>query len=218
MGGFIKHRIGLDGSRFGRLIVVELADTKHGHARWVCSCDCGNVVVVYGLKLRRGLTRSCGCLRSETSGRRGRVQLFRHGHAGTPIYQIWLGIKHRCLNSNDRAFANYGGWGIAICDRWCDSFEAFLADVGPRPSPAHSIDRKDNNGNYEPGNVRWATTEEQARNKRTNVWIEFDGSRRLVVDWAERLGISASTLHSRLKRPGWTVRDVITTPLGGRPA
>lgn len=127
---------------------------------------------------------------------------FKHGHARTPEYDIWIGVKKRCENPKYKSFADYGGRGVTICPEWRDSFVAFLADVGPRPSPKHSIGRIDNDGNYEPGNVRWETSTEQASNTRRSVRINVDGVERTVAEWARLNGINPYTIYDRLDA-GW---------------
>jgi hypothetical protein len=117
-------------------------------------------------------------------------------------------MKERCTNT---AFKNYGGRGISVCQRWADSFEVFISDMGPRPSPKHSIDRIDNDGNYEPGNCRWATNLEQARNRRTNRVITLDGESLCLVDWAKRTGVDHRTISERLRK-GWDERRAVLTP------
>jgi hypothetical protein len=160
--------------RFGRLTVLGagLRDSRR-HPRWLCACDCGAQTLVYTHSLVSGNTKSCGCLLVEQRT----VANTRHGHAPghhrTSEYSAWLGMKQRCLNPNDPAWKDYGARGIRVCDRWRDSFEAFLADMGPKPSPRHSLDRIFNDGPYTGpcpefpnGNVRWATWTEQANNRR----------------------------------------------------
>lgn len=149
------------------MTVVELHDSPKGHRRWLCRCECGGLVVVWGSNLRRGITRSCGCLRREVTGR----LRFKHGLHRTPEHIVWAAMRYRCLNPSSSSWKWYGGRGITICDRWRDDFVAFLEDVGPRPSPEHSLDRIDVDGNYEPGNVRWATPSEQQRNKRRRGYV-----------------------------------------------
>ncbi|MFJ5151393.1 hypothetical protein ACIQCF_07355 [Streptomyces sp. NPDC088353] len=148
------------GVRFGRLTVAA-EPTPGKRSRVDVRCDCGTKKTIATRALGTS-THSCGCLGKETSAARSRT----HGKHGSSEYRIWQGMKWRCLNPNYKPYPNYGGRGITVCDRWRDSFEAFLADVGPRPSPNHTLDRIDNDGNYEPGNVAWRTYKEQAQNKR----------------------------------------------------
>jgi hypothetical protein len=159
------------GQRFGRLVVLHHADKdRKGNWRWECVCDCGNRTQPPTYSLVRGETRSCGCLQLETRRQNKREgSAPKHGHTvgrSTAEYRAWNALKTRCTNTNIPGYKYWGGRGITLCERWRDSFEAFLADMGPRPSPKHSLDRIDNDGNYEPGNCRWATASEQNRNQR----------------------------------------------------
>lgn len=138
-----------------------------------------------------------------------------HGWVGTSIYRIWADIIQRCTNTTRPAYSNYGGRGITVCERWKKSFEDFLADVGERPSLGHSLDRIDNDGNYEAGNVRWATRTQQMRNARNNIMLTHDRQTRCVAEWAELLGVNRWTLYDRLDN-GWTVEEVLTVPIGKR--
>lgn len=154
--------IEMAGATFGRLLVLERAGSgKGGKAQWRCRCDCGTEKVVSGDQLRSGKTASCGCRRNDSGPL---ASGFKHGGAGTTEYEIWSSMKKRCQNPNCRVYPRYGGRGITVCERWSNSFEAFYEDMGPRPSKRHSIDRINNDGNYEPGNCRWATQKEQAAN------------------------------------------------------
>jgi hypothetical protein len=216
--------IDLTGSVIGRLTVLRHAGRQFVGGRmrhcWEVRCECGNTLVIDTGPLRDGRTRSCGCLRTEMIVARST----KHGFGGrttrTAEYRIWRGMKQRCSDPNCLAWPDYGGRGIAVCDRWKNDFEAFLADMGPRPSARHSIDRIDVNGHYEPGNCRWATQKEQCRNTRRNRFIEVDGKRALLIEWAERLGVDASVVEGRLAR-GWSERDAVSKPRmsnGRRPA
>jgi hypothetical protein len=150
--------------RFGRLIAVEdVGRSKDGQVLWRCPCDCGNEIITKAGQLRQGKAKSCGCLRKDYPPR------LRHGWARGKRSSEWLAwrrLKQRCLNPNHTRYAYYGGRGIKVCDRWLNSFENFIADMGPKPTSDHSIDRADNDGDYEPGNCQWVTKSEQMRNRR----------------------------------------------------
>ena len=130
----------------------------------------------------------------------------------TPEYRCWQSIRDRCYNPNNRDYAMYGGRGIAVCKRWRESSAAFLADMGPKPSPEHSIDRIDNDGDYSPENCRWATPAEQARNRKSSRLLTHNGETMTVAEWAERLAIKPGTLSMRLSY-GWSVEKAVTTPV-----
>lgn len=140
-----------------------------------------------------------------------------HGLTGTTEHNIWCGIRRRCLNPNDGVYADYGGRGIRICERW-SSFAKFLDDMGARPSSRHSIERRNNNGHYEPGNCYWATRLQQSRNRRGNVYLTYRGKTRCVTEWAERLELTAAAIRMRLRRgasPARALRTAAKQPSRG---
>ena len=159
--------------KFGRLTTIEkiikFSRSNRKITCYKCICDCGNKLVVQHVNLQSGHTKSCGCLRRETASENGYFNNFKHGNGmgcgRTKEYKAWQSMKQRCYNFNRECYDHYGGRGIKVCDEWLNNFEAFLADVGPAPSSEHSIDRINNDGNYEPGNVKWSTVFEQNHNR-----------------------------------------------------
>lgn len=193
----------LKGRVFGRLKVIDklVNRDKFRQVQWVCKCECGNESVVTSARLMSGKSQSCGCLAANMLIKRST----KHGHnkrgKRTTEYRIWVNMRYRCYDEGYILFKNYGGRGITVCDRWLNSFDNFLSDVGMRPSKNHSLDRYPNNdGNYEPGNVRWATNDEQSRNKRNNRWIEFNGKRMILKDWADYLKTTPPLLYVMIKK------------------
>ncbi len=199
--------IDLSGLRFGRLTVLERSGSFRNRPAWRCLCDCGQHTVVRGNSLRYGLTKSCGCLGDES--RSSKENKHRtHGMTDTPEYRAWRHIIYRCTKPSSKYYIHYGARGISVCSRWMfgaantDAFECFFADMGPRPSPRHSIDRIDNDGNYEPENCRWTTQDIQANNRRNTTLITINGATKPLATWAREYGIPASKLRDRM-RSGW---------------
>ena len=201
----------LIGNKYGRLTVVSLAPRSNsGLTRWGCVCNCGTEVCVVGADLKRGHTESCGCLKRENQAL-PKV----HGKAGTKGYHVWASIKDRVFNPKCKAYPSYGGRGITMHPEWAKDFVKFEAYMGQKPSPAHTVERIDNSKGYEPGNVKWALPAEQNRNQRSNRYISFNGTTKLLVEWAEDLNMSMSTLHGRLRR--WPLEMALTTPIRNQP-
>lgn len=180
--------IDLCGERFGKLTVLNRAERLPGdkHTKWICKCDCGKTSTVTGINLKTGNTTSCGCARGP------------HGATGNPTWRCWHSMMTRCVwKSNSPRYQGI----ISVCDRWHD-YRNFLKDMGERPSPKHSLDRIDNSGNYEPGNVRWATMKEQCRNRSSNHVIAVFGDARTITEWSEILGVSVRALRRYKNRNG----------------
>ena len=189
----------LTGQRFGRLTVIKRVENKGNQPRWLCQCECGNQTVVAGRHLRNGEVRSCGCLVKEKNS----TLHTKHGMEGTKIYHVWCGIKNRCFNSNEKAYKHYGGRGITIFAEWIDDFQKFYDYVSKLPhygEDGYSIDRIDNNGNYEPDNLRWADDKTQHRNKRDNHLVQYGDRWVTIAEASEITGIPYKTLWQRLKR------------------
>lgn len=198
----------LNGRRFGRLTVVGLI-SHCGRMYWHCLCDCGKYKPHRTNTLMTGEVVSCGCFLSELTSSRS----WKHGLVGTRIHSAWDGMMERCHNIRGRDYANYGGRGISVCEKW-RNVENFLADMG-HPPIGLSIDRIDNNRGYEPGNCRWATGKEQSRNRRTNYIIVFNGESGCIAHWSEKTGIKSGVISARIKA-GWSVDKTMTTPVAFR--
>lgn len=208
--------INLTGKKFGRLLVERRFGNGYRPVRWECKCECGNKTVVAGDALKCGGTTSCGCYRNEICGKTA----FIHGKSYTPEHGIWAGILSRCNNKKYRPYKWYGALGVKICARWQfgengkNGFQCFLEDMGPRPSPKHSIDRIDPFGNYEPGNCQWVTRLQQINNRRNTRRVIYRGKEMALTD-AVRAGgdvIHYEAAWVRISKCGWTVSDAVETP------
>jgi len=206
----------LTGDVFGRLTVVSRGpNTKEKCAQFYCLCSCGAEKLIRSRSLLSGKTISCGCNKSEKTKIFNSLNKRTHGHKAngkvTTEYQTWTAMIDRTTNPNNKSFHRYGGRGIKICDRWLNSFENFLADMGYKPTKGLSIDRIDTNGNYEPSNCRWATALEQQNNRSSNVVVSYNGENNTISDWARKFGFKPYVIFLRL-RNGWSFNKAITTP------
>lgn len=194
----------LTGQKFNRLLVLSLSDLRDscGKLTWYCQCDCGQSCRVSGSCLRRGQTQSCGCLMLQ----RTKEVNTKHGMRGSRTYRIWSGMLNRCRNANAKDFPNYGGRGIAVCERWL-VFQNFLEDMGVAPHRL-TIERKDNNLGYSHRNCVWASPVEQANNRRSSVKVEFLGQSLTAAQWEGRLGLRPGVVSRRHKK-GWTAHECL---------
>lgn len=200
----------LTGMVFGSLTALMYAGSnKHGQATWVCDCACGKRKTIVAQSLLNGDSTTCGM-----AGHRGPTN-YVHGMKGAPIYGVWNSMKNRCSNPKIASFKSYGGRGIKVCERW-QKFENFYADMGDRPSDNHSIERRNNNSDYSPENCYWADKATQAKNKRNNRFIEANGERLHLAEWARRLGCNPPAILARLAT-GMSEVEAVTKPIPGRP-
>lgn len=196
-----------NGQIFNRLTVLKEVEKRDGKRYFKCICECGNSGEYRLISMRAGKIKSCGCLRSEQN----RTVAITHGKRNTRLYSIWHSMKQRCFNPNNLKYEFYGERGVSIYKKWVDSFELFYNwAIQNGYSNNLTLDRIEVNGNYEPSNCRFISMKEQSRNKRNNVFIEFNGEKLCVVDWAKKLQISNSAMQKRLKN--WTLEKALTEP------
>lgn len=204
------------GMTFGKLTLIKNTnpnEQRFSKIIWECQCECGNKITSSAKSLRAGRRKSCGCLRSENSGRR------KHGQGTkgkeTPEYKTWMNILSRCGDApcvkRVNTYKNYSARGIFVCERWKNSFAAFYEDMGIRPSKDHSIDRINNNDGYYKENCRWATDKEQCNNRRFNLLITIDGVEKTLQEWSDSYKIKSSLVSKRLKRD-WPIKMALETP------
>lgn len=207
----VSRVIDMTGKEIGRLRVVGRAGfTPKGQAIWSCLCLCGKETLVRGADLRNGHTQSCGCLFAERAREVAARANITHGLSNTVVYRAWKSMRERCGRPSHNQYADYGGRGIQVCDRW-HTFTNFVADMG-HPPPKTSLDRIDNNGDYEPANCRWATASEQQNNRRSTVKHAINGVEKSVSQWARDAGLSPACVFQRL-RAGWLFERAISTPV-----
>jgi len=197
------NKIGL---KFNRLLVLEEGPHAHNRVAWICLCDCGNITLVSSSNLKK--TKSCGCAASEATTKRNKSNA-THGMSHTVEHAAWQRMINRCYYKNDASYNHYGGRGISVCDKWINSFESFFRDMGLRPSPKHSLDRINTNGNYTSENCKWSTIDEQNNNKTNNRFITAFGKHMTISQWSRETGIHIATITGRLNR-GWNEQDAIS--------
>lgn len=201
------------GKRFGRLTALPEAVSVSGHQVKVkFHCDCGVDKFIREDHVKSGRVRSCGCLNSELASARKTV----HGcatrkHGKTPEFKVWIGIWQRCTDTRSPVYSRYGGRGITVCERW-KTFTNFLADMDCRPTPVHTIERKNNNLGYSPDNCEWATRTVQANNRRSNHLLTLNGVTLSAAEWGRKIGVDSLTLLARSYR-GWSDSKTLTTPI-----
>lgn len=201
--------IDLSGQKFGRWTVLSRdISVEKSHAFWICLCDCGSRKSVSGSCLRRGISKSCGCLRNEDFGKKSTT----HGKSYSLEYKTWQSMIARCYYPSKESFKNYGAKGIKVCDEWKNSFEQFYKDMGKRPFQSASLDRIDNSKGYSKENCRWASMQEQERNKTNNIVVEFNGFKGCLTEVCEHFGLNLSAIRSRIYK-GWTVSDALSKPI-----
>ena len=200
--------VDLSGREFGMYTVLRRAGSRKGKPYWVCQCLCGAEREVRGSALTGGYARSCGCYVKVVQAAR----LRKHGKYGSPEYKAWCAMKARCESPRTNGYHNYGGRGITVCERWRDSFAAFLKDMGPKPTPFHTVERINVDGNYDPENCRWADAHEQRTNTRQAIWIVYRGRRVNLHQLCHDRGLRYGTVHARLSR-GWAAERAIDTPI-----
>lgn len=202
------RRSNLKGKKFGRLKVDKMIYIKNGHTYWKCKCDCGNDCIVKGYSLKSGNTKSCGCLQKENASK----AKCKHRMSKTKLYKRWEDIKKRCYNKNSYNYKNYGGRGIKVCDEWLNDFMNFYNWAMENGYEENlSIDRIDNNGDYEPNNCRWVDIKTQCNNRRSNHLITYKGKTQNVSQWCEELNVSRSMVEFRLRK-GLSLDEIFTKP------
>lgn len=206
----------ISGQKFNKLTAIKVIGKLRKANLWLCICDCGNEVTAICSQLTRGDKTSCGCkFREKRKPRPDMIQRNKdraiHAMSNSYTYSTWKSMRARCLDPKDKDYPRWGGRGIKVCKAWADSFVEFYKDMGERPK-GHTIDRINNEGDYEPGNCRWAVQKTQSNNTRANYYVEYQGRTQTAKQWAEELGIvEYKTLLYRL-RTGWDTHAAMTTP------
>ncbi len=201
------------GQTFGRLLVLQRTndEAKGGHITYLCRCSCGVEKKVLSYRLRNGNTRSCGCFRADFHSKRRKT----HGLSKHRLFAVWQSMMARCYNVLSHAFSDYGGRGIKVCDRWHD-VRYFVSDNEHLALPNLTMDRRDNDGDYSPGNVRWVSRYEQSLNRRSNVFLTHNGKTQTLFEWAREIGIPPRTLWARIRSGNWSTERALTEPVPSR--
>ena len=212
--------IDISNKKFGKLLAVKRCTNMSGKTAWECKCDCGNITFVTTSNLTCNRIRSCGCLKIKQLLERSTTHNQRH----TVLYSVWRGLRQRCNNPKHASYHNYGGRGITVCEEWDKSFQAFYdwsyangysTENQKNEKLKLTIDRIDNNGNYEPSNCRWVDRKTQTRNMRTTRFITFNGQNKSVSEWCEIYGIKLQTFNTRI-RNGRSIEEALTKPIGSK--
>lgn len=202
-----RKTLDIAGQEFSRLRVIYATKERdrNGTVLWLCKCTCGKTYKTTQTKLKLGLAKSCGC----------RMGNYKHGHCigkkASPERSTWNAVMTRCYNKNYTYYENYGGRGIKVCKRW-HKFENFLADMGERPI-GKELDRRNNDGNYEPENCRWVTRKKNANNKGSNIRVRYRGRNRTLTQWCRKLGLPYNPIRMRIRKYGWPISKALTTPV-----
>lgn len=198
----------ITGQKFGKLTALKRVNNdKQNCVCYLCKCDCGKEVIVRSNSLKNGNTQSCGCLQKQTAIITSKNNFTKHNLCNHRIYRIYRGIKRRCYNKNEKAFINYGGRGISICEEWRNDFKSFYNwAIANGYQENLTIDRIDVNGNYEPINCRWTDMKTQQRNRRNNHLVTFNGETKCIAEWAEILGYSRSKIERSINNGNYTTK------------
>lgn len=211
----MPKKLDLTGLRYGRLVVKSFSHTnKNGKPCWNCICDCGNKCIVMTPQLRKGGTKSCGCLRKEMAAKNGKEMWTTHNMTRTPEHYSYHAMIARCYRKTHKSYDRYGARGIKVCERWHHSFENFYEDMGPRPTKRHSLGRIDNDKGYCPENCRWETPKQQMNNISTNYMININGFERTLTQWCDHFKIDYYQVYQRITKYGWDPIKALTTPFG----
>lgn len=197
----MTKREDIAGQKFNYLTAIKFVEyNKQSHnCMWLFKCDCGKDVILSKSNVKTGHTKSCGCYNQKVASER----LTTHNKTNTKVYRTWSNMKRRCYDKNNKAYIRYGNKGITVCDRWLKSFENFYEDMGEPPTTKHTIDRIDNNGNYEPSNCRWATQKQQNRNYSRNIDITINNKTHCLMEWCEIYNRPYDLVRQRIKKLGW---------------